>query len=66
MNKHSLVGEKYILTFIADSSIFAWVYLLKGKSHVFGRFKEFRALDENKCDRPIKCTRLVNGADYVS
>ena len=29
MNKPSLVGEKYIVTFIGDFSKFTWVYLFK-------------------------------------
>ena len=46
INNPSLAGAKYVLTFIDDLSHFTWVYLLKNKSHVFERFKEFRALAE--------------------
>jgi hypothetical protein len=46
INNPSLAGVKYILTFIDDLSRFTWIYFLKNKSHVFEKFKEFRALDE--------------------
>lgn len=49
INKPPLIGVRYILTFIDDLFHYTWVYFLKSKSHVFERFKEFRALDENKC-----------------
>jgi hypothetical protein len=66
INQPSLVGAKYILTFIDDLSRFTWVYFLKNKSHVFEKFKEFRALDEKQCGQPIKCLRYDNGGEYVN
>ena len=65
MNKPSLAGTKYILTFIDVFSRFYWVYFLNNKSQVFERFKEFRALDEKQCGWPIKCLRSDNGSEYV-
>ena len=56
---------KYILTFINDFYRFAWVYFLKKKSRVFEIFKEFKALVENQCGRPIKFLRSDNGGEYV-
>ena len=46
INKPSLLGVRYVLTFIDDLSHYIWVYFLKDKSHVFEIFKEFNALDE--------------------
>jgi hypothetical protein len=46
MNQPSLVGARYVLTFIDDFSRYTWVYFLKNKDHVFEKFKEFRALVE--------------------
>jgi hypothetical protein len=66
INQPSLVGAKYILTFIDDLSRFTWVYFLKNKSHVFEKFKEFRALTEKQCGQPIKCLRSDNGGEYVN
>ena len=44
--KSSLACERYILTFIDDLYRPKWVYFLKNKNLVFGKFKEFRELDE--------------------
>ena len=63
INKPSLVGARYVLTFINDLSCFTWVYFLENKSHIFEGVKEFRALDENKCGRPVKCLRSENGGE---
>jgi len=66
INLPSLVGARYILTFIDDFSRFRWVFLLKNNNLVFEKFKEFRAFAEKKCGRPIKCLRSNNGGEYVN
>ena len=43
----SLSGYEYYVTFIDDYSIKTWIYFLKNKSEVFGKFKEFKSLIEN-------------------
>ena len=35
INKPSVEGARYVLTFIDDLSHYTWVYFLKNKSHVF-------------------------------
>ena len=40
----SLSGYEYYVTFIDDYSKKTWIYFLKTKSEVFGKFKEFKAL----------------------
>ena len=54
------------MTFIDDYSRKVGVYILKSKADVFGVFKQFRALVENKTGRPIKCLRTDNGGEFTS
>jgi hypothetical protein len=42
----SLSGYVYYVSFIDDYSHKTWIYLLKEKNEVFGKFKEFKALVE--------------------
>ena len=46
INKTSLSGVRYVLTFINDISHYNWIYFLMNKIHFFERFKAFRALNE--------------------
>ena len=39
----SLSGYEYYVTFIDDYSRKTWIYSLKNKSELFGKFKEFKA-----------------------
>jgi hypothetical protein len=57
----SLSGYVYYISFIDDYSHKTWVYLLKSKDEVFGKFKEFKALIENLAKRKIKILRSDNG-----
>jgi hypothetical protein len=43
----SIGGAKYFLTFIDDFSRFLWVYTIKSKDKVFGKFREFKYYVEN-------------------
>jgi hypothetical protein len=61
-----LSGYVYYVSFIDDSSCKTWVYLLKSKYEVFGKFKEFKALIENLSERKIKILRSDNGGEYTS
>jgi hypothetical protein len=47
MSSTSLSGYVYYVSFIDDYSCKTWVYFLKSKDEVFGKFKEFKALIEN-------------------
>ena len=40
VNKHSLVGAKYIMTLVDEFSRFAWVYFLKNKIQVLKFFRK--------------------------
>jgi hypothetical protein len=43
-----------------------WVYFLKSKYEVLGKFKVFKALVENLSERKIKILRSDNGGEYTS
>ena len=61
MSSISLTRYVYYVSFIDDFSHKNWIYFLKGKSEVFSKFKEYKALVENQTDRKIKILRLDNG-----
>ena len=54
-------GYEYYVTFIDDYSRNSWIYFLKTKDEVFGKFKEFKALIDNHTERRIKTLRTHNG-----
>ena len=62
----SLSGYEYYVTFIHDYSRKTWIYFLKNKSEVFGKFKEFKALIENQSEKRIKTLTSDNGGEYTS
>ena len=61
-----LSGYVYYVTFIDDYSCKAWVYFLKSKDEVFGKFKESRSLVEKILERNTKTLRSDNGGEYTS
>ena len=63
---HSYVCGPMSITFIDDYSRKTWIYFLKNKSEVFGKFKEFKALIENHSKKRIKTLRSNNGGEYTS
>ena len=62
----SLSGGQYFLTFIDDYTRYIWVYILKHKSEVFARFKEWKALVEKSTEQKLKFIRTDNGGEYLS
>jgi hypothetical protein len=66
MSSTSLSGYVYYVSFIDDYSRKTWVYFLKTKDEVFGKFKEFKALIENFSKRKIKILRSDNEGEYTS
>ena len=42
------------------------IYILKTKSEMFGKFKEFKSLIENLSNKKIKTLRSDNGREYTS
>ena len=43
-----------------------WVYILKNKSEVYQRFKEWKAQVEKSSGKKIKILRSDNGGEYTS
>ena len=66
MPSTSLSGYVYYVSFINGYSCKTWVYFLKSKDEVLGKFKEFKALIENISERKIKILRLDNVGEYTS
>jgi transposase len=66
MSTTSLSGYVYYVSFINDYSRKTWIYLLKAKNKVFGKFKEFKTLVENSIERTIKTLRSDNGGEFTS
>jgi hypothetical protein len=66
MPSTSLSGYVYYVSFIDDYYCKTWVYFLKSKDEVLGKFKEFKALVENLSERKIKKIESDNGGDYTS
>ena len=62
----SLGGGEYIVTFVDDHTRHVWVYILKHKNEVFGRFRERKALVERSSGRNIKTLPSDNGGEYTS
>ncbi len=60
-----LIGYEYCVSFIDDYSRKTWIYFLKNKDEVFGKFKEFKALIENLSNKKIKIFRSDNGGEYT-
>jgi hypothetical protein len=59
------VGRKnYYVSFIDDFSKFTWIYLIKYKSEVFQKFKEFQNLVERHFDRKIISMQTDWGGEY--
>jgi hypothetical protein len=65
MSATSLSGYVYYVSFIDDYSHKTWIYLLKAKNEVFGKFKEFKALVENLIEWKIKTLQLDNGGEFT-
>lgn len=59
-------GKRYVLTFIDDHSKFTVIYLIKEKSEVFGKFREFVELCRTMFNRKPKMIRSDRGGEYMS
>jgi histone deacetylase 1/2 len=60
----SVGGKRYYVSFIDDYSKFTWIYLLKFKSEVFEKFREFQTLVERLFDRKILTMQTDWGGEY--
>ena len=60
-----LMGEKYYTTFIDERSGRTTIALLKQKSEVFERFKEYKAKVKRETGKRIKNLRCDGGGEYT-
>lgn len=66
MNKSSIGGAKYLLTFTDDKSRYVFVYFLKGKDEVLSKFREFHTMIERQTGKKLKVLRSDNGTEFVN
>ena len=59
-------GYRYFLTFTDDLSRYGYIYLMKPKSEIVERFKEFKSEVENHRNNKIKFQRSDRGDEYLS
>ena len=57
-------GNKYFITFVDDSTKYCYVYLLKSKDEVIGKFVLYKIEVENKLNKKIKAFRSDRGSEY--
>jgi histone deacetylase 1/2 len=55
---------KYYVSFVDDYSKFTWIYLLKFKSEVFQKFRDFQNLVERLFNRKILSVQTDWGGEY--
>ena len=63
MEEKSRGGAEYFLTFVDHHTRYAWVYPLRTKDQVFGRFVQWKALVEKSIGKKIKTLRTDNGGE---
>jgi hypothetical protein len=61
---YSIGRNKYYVSFINDFSKFTWIYLLKNKSEVFQKFKEYQALVKRLFDKKILVVQTDWGGEF--
>lgn len=66
MQTTSPSGKRYVLTFIDDFSRYTVVYLLKEKSEVLAKTKEYVNTCKTSFNAKPKCIRTDNGGEYVN
>lgn len=59
-------GKRYFVTFTDDFTHFSVVYLIREKSEVFSKFKEYEAMATARFGTKISCIRSDNGGEFVS
>ena len=57
-------GYHYFLTFIDDLSRYGYIYLMKHKSEIFEKFKEFQSEVENHRNKKINFLQSDRGGEY--
>ena len=66
MDKPSLSGKEYFVSFIDDKSRYVWTYPIRKKSEAFEKFLGWKAKAERESERKLKKLRSDNGGEYIS
>lgn len=66
LSPRSAGGAEYFVTFVDDRSRYVWLYVLKNKSEVFSKFREWKSMVERSTGRKLKTLRSDNGGEYTS
>ena len=66
MEAKSLGGKEYFITFIDEKTKYCWVYVIKNKSDVFEKFKEWKAEVESLLGHRVRILRTDNGGENTS
>jgi hypothetical protein len=66
MATSSLEGAMYFLPFIDNYSQILWVYTIKSKDEVYGKFLGFKTLIQAQCKERIMCLRIYGGGEYIA
>lgn len=66
MGEPSLSGSLYFVTFVDDHTRYVWTYMLKRKSEVYSKFREWRAMVEKESGYALRTFRSDNGGEYIS
>ena len=56
----------YFIIFNDDISRFRYVYLMKYKSNIFDKFKEYQRMVKKQTGKSIKALRSDRGGEYLS
>src|SRR6185295_15394879 len=59
-------GFQYFITFTDDFSRYGYIYLMRHKSELFEKFKEFQNEVQNQLCKTIKFLRSDRGGEYLS
>ena len=66
LDNNSLGGNRYFLTFVDEFTRKIWIYLLKEKCEVFGRFVNFFAKVEMQSSHALTIYRTNGGEEFNS
>ena len=59
LSLRSIGGAEYFVTFIDDNSRYVWLYVLKSKSEVFSKFRDWMAMVERSTGQKLKVLRVI-------
>ena len=65
MSTQAKGGYEYFITFMDDYSRYGYVYLMRWKSEIFEKFKEFTAKVENQLGKRLKAIQSDQGGKYL-